>query len=276
MVVREDSVSTYPVYARVSMSVQGALESYIEDTHPTEDLSHPLADQRAFTRFKIENGITTDIVDCSDRYTGRLEDISLNSLWIATDKPLRKETTVNVTLTNPKIGSMTFSAVVERSSYGGMGLRLETSDSSWTFRANFIEIVRDVVSDENLQVFIEVIDSYHLTFNLEPLWKAWTKAENNLEEDLLQQRFIQTCLHQGKLEFALERYRALHLKWPDCPQASIYLDQIADMIVKLAKPNNTEYSGNYYIFKTTVISSVFLLAICLLVTIYTYHYLIKT
>ena len=58
----------------------------------------------------------------------------------------------------------------------------------------------------------------------------WQKAAQDLDDDGLQQHFIQTCVRAKQLEFAVRCYRGLKEASPDDPRPQKYLQQVGTII----------------------------------------------
>jgi hypothetical protein len=59
---------------------------------------------------------------------------------------------------------------------------------------------------------------------------AWDRALGQIDDDNAQQNFIKLCLSARRLDFALERYRALKAERPDDERVAKYLLQIGTIL----------------------------------------------
>lgn len=168
-------------------------------------------------------------------HAGRLMTASVSGMWIQTKHALPFRSFVRAEFSVMDDYSMTFMGRVVRSTPTGMAIQLTTNDSDWRFRSSFLDLARtpgpnppsvavEQVSDADMRRFTEGQEA------LEGLGQEWLKVEAALEDDAVHQAFIQACLKENRLEFALERYRSLKKEHPEGPDPTPYLKQIGTIL----------------------------------------------
>ena len=65
---------------------------------------------------------------------------------------------------------------------------------------------------------------------LDDLEVLWAEAQTKLDDDAIQQRFIQACVRSQEMDFAVRRYRALKEARPDDERAQRYLAQVGTIL----------------------------------------------
>ena len=74
----------------------------------------------------------------------------------------------------------------------------------------------------------EVSDTQTKTDN--SLQHLWTQASKCIDDDKLQQQFIQACIRQKNISYAVECYRALKNAYPDNVKVQKYLQQVGTIL----------------------------------------------
>jgi hypothetical protein len=127
---------------------------------------------------------------------------------------------------------MIFTGRVVRSTPNDLALKLDVDDAQVEFLDRFIE---DACSQnqKSLQAVkfaprvegmtADIIDDM-------ALMKMWLEVSDSIDNDDMQQQFIQHCLRAEKLEFAVARYRELKAQRPDDERIAKYLHQIGTIL----------------------------------------------
>lgn len=165
---------------------------------------------------------------------GRVRTMSYDGeLLVALNGPLRREVEVAVELALADGRRMEIPGVVTRSSGTDMEVSLKLGDSERLFVRHFLDQARDVT-----QAFIEPVRIRTVSpvgpsavvddTKLEELWR---NAAANLQDNGINQQFIQACLKGQRLEHAVRCYRRLKEERPDDQeQIDKYLAQVGTIL----------------------------------------------
>ena len=193
--------------------------------------------RRGFGRYRMAANFIRVKIHGSDKKPalGRMTNASVTGLFVRCQAPLpfRTEVRVDWSLTNDM--KMSFSGKVVRTTQHGMAIHLTTEDANWRFRASFIDLCR-TPTDRPPMVTVRKLTPLEAKRYREDddvvrrLGHKWRQVEQNLIDDSAHQAFIQTCLKERRLQFALERYRELQT-WPtDGFDPTPYLQQIGTIL----------------------------------------------
>lgn len=193
---------------------------------------------RRFERYSLEANVVrvhliTDPVQPPQ--VGRLTVGSVTSMWVKVKSPLPVGTPVFVDWSVLGGLSMTFAGRVVRAAGHGMGVQLVTDDHSWRFRSSFIDLARTPTTTPPTATVRRTNEAALKAFQASEetvgtLARRWEQLQQRLEDDALHQEFIHECIRQKRLEFALERYRALKQARPDLLAVNGYLQQIGTIL----------------------------------------------
>ncbi len=215
--------------------IQRSLDISI-DIRPPVDVEELDARRRGFERYSLRENMVRAALFGASRHAryGRVTDASVTGMWIETEHPLPFRAEVDVEWSVMGFGQ-TFQGRVVRSTEGGMAIQLETDDATWRFRSSFIDLARTPTRDPP-QVIVRtrrdradrhVAPDTALLAQLEHEWLGVLEA---IEDDEAHQAFINACLKNKRLEFALECYRELKTTNPDSDVATRYLKQIGTIL----------------------------------------------
>ncbi|MEM7675067.1 MAG: PilZ domain-containing protein [Myxococcota bacterium] len=207
--------------------------------------------RRGFSRFRLaKNFIRAKIFsdDGKPRF-GRMTNASVTGLFIRCQSPLPFRSIVRVEWCMTGTTKMTFLGKVVRSAEQGMAIHLTTDDADWRYRAAFIDLCR-TPTDDPPTVTVRKLKAAEARRYQEDddivrrLGQAWRQVEEDLGNDKKHQDFIQQCLRERRLQFALERYRELQ-KWPtDTFDPAPYLKQLGTILSFYQLSNHSsEYEG---------------------------------
>ena len=154
---------------------------------------------------------------------GRVRTMSYEGgLAVAMNQPLRRGADVAVELTLPDGRRMEIEGRVASSSITEMEIELALDeDGERGFLRQFLDQARDVT-----QPFVEQVRNPParrarvIVLEATQLDKLWAEAIGDLDDDPLQQRFIQVCIKAQKLEHAVKCYRQLKQDRPEDERAS--------------------------------------------------------
>ncbi len=215
--------------------IQRSLDISI-DVRPPVDVEEIDARRRGFERYSLRENQVRAALFGADRHAryGRLTDASVTGMWIETEHPLPFRSEVDVDWCVMGF-SQTFKGRVVRSSLNGMAIQIETDDVSWRFRSSFIDLARTPSSDPpSVVVRLRADRDGHRVSPdlamLQQLEQEWLGVLEALDDDGAHQGFINVCLKNKRLEFALECYRELKTSNPDSEVATRYLKQIGTIL----------------------------------------------
>lgn len=161
---------------------------------------------------------------------GRVRDISATGgLFVETRAPLAPKTPVRATLAASATAEMIFLGTVMRAEEGGMAVMLELDDAGAPFLARFVDAARETAT--GLELRIEEARDASSDVALSRLWVELTAAPTDAAAN---QRFIDACLAAKRLDFALDRLRALKAAGPISPQMERSLQQVGSILGFLA------------------------------------------
>lgn len=190
----------------------------------TEDLHAPFAPDQRVTP---ERPLRAVIDDAQGRRLGRITEMSAVSLWVETHAPLELSTEVDVALALPGAPPLRTRGRVARRREHGMGIRLESDKSSIGQRAGFVAWAAHPGTEGVPEVRIRPSSAVEGDEASEAtLAELWAHAARHLDDDALQQRFIQACLELDRMQFALDRFRGLREDPTQTEVADRYLGQI--------------------------------------------------
>ena len=193
--------------------------------------------RRGYGRYRLaSNYIRVAIYrDDHKQSHGRMTNASVTGLFVRCQNPLPFKAIVRVEWCLINDIKMSFTGRVVRSTKDGMAIHLTTDDANWRFRASFIDRCR-IAAELPPSVTIRRLTPSEAKRYMEDdttlrqLGIRWKRVERDLSNDALHQAFIQDCLKQKRLQFALERYRELQT-WPvDGFDATEYLKQIGTIL----------------------------------------------
>ncbi|MGF1511894.1 MAG: hypothetical protein ACFB9M_20560 [Myxococcota bacterium] len=164
---------------------------------------------------------------------GRLERASMSGLVIACPHPLPFRAPVLAEWMAFGGYTMAFAGHVIRTSREDMAIRLVLeSEHDRTFLHSFLELARG--GGRSLQVTVRQVreedESMDLAAGARRLEQAWSGLETRFGSDDAHQRFIQTCMRLGRIDFALARYRDAAKRKPTQANAEKYIDQIGKIL----------------------------------------------
>lgn len=204
-----------------------AFQAYLEELRRTEDLDE---EERRAERVEPRPPLRA-VIDGERRELGRMTSVSSSALWVEARSPFKAQTGVLVELCVLGGYALELRGTVVKSGPSGMGIRLETDDSTRVFRSSFVELAaRPGPRRPEVRIRARPLDVAADRDALAPLWRAWREAEQRLGDDDRQQRFIHACLGARRLDFALERYRAARMAQPGRGEPERYLVQVGTLI----------------------------------------------
>ncbi|MEL7371997.1 MAG: PilZ domain-containing protein, partial [Myxococcota bacterium] len=176
--------------------------------------------RRGFSRFRLANNFIRAKIFSDDgkpRF-GRMTNASVTGLFIRCQSPLSFRTIVRVEWCMTDNTKMTFMGKVVRSADQGMAIHLTTDDADWRYRAAFIDLCRTPTKNPPTVIVRKLSSAEARRYQedddiVRRLGHAWRQVEEDINNDQRHQAFIQQCLREKRLQFALERYRELQ-KWP--------------------------------------------------------------
>jgi CheY-like chemotaxis protein len=192
-------------------------------------------DRRAFVRHEFDTEVVRAVLVAADgkETRGRIRNMSpKGGLMVETTARYapRAGLTAEFVLLDGRM--MIFTGRVVRSSVSDLALKLDVDDAQIEFLERFIEDTRSP-NQKNLQpvkvaprvegTTADIIDDMSLM-------KLWLEVSESLDNDDMQQQFIQHCLKAEKLEFAVARYRELKAQRPDDERVAKYLHQIGTIL----------------------------------------------
>jgi hypothetical protein len=114
-----------------------------------------------------------------------------------------------------------------------MEISLKLGDHERKFLRHFLDQARDVTQPFVEQVRIrqkDISSASNPIVSDASLDRMWQEAALKLDDDELQQRFIQACLKAQKLEHAVKCYRQLKQERPDDERVAKYLQQVGTIL----------------------------------------------
>ncbi len=163
---------------------------------------------------------------------GRVRTMSYDGeLLVSMNQPPRKGIEVGVELTLSDGRRMEIGGKISQSSGTDMEIALKLGDEERGFVHYFLDQARDVTQSFVEQVRIHQVQSLpSATVDENQLDRLWKEAASKLDEDDVQQRFIQACLKAQKLEHAVKCYRELKQQSPDDERVARYLLQVGTIL----------------------------------------------
>lgn len=215
--------------------IQRSLDISI-DIRPPVDVEELDARRRGFERYSLRENLVRAALFGASRHVryGRVTDASVTGMWIETEHPLPFRAEVDVEWSVMGF-AQTFPGRVVRATKDGMAIQLDTDDATWRFRSSFIDLARTPTQDPP-QVIVRTrrdrADRHVApdTALLAQLEHEWLGVLETLEDDEAHQAFINACLKNKRLEFALECYRELKTTNPESDVATRYLKQIGTIL----------------------------------------------
>jgi hypothetical protein len=191
-------------------------------------------DQRNFARVDLSGALVrASIFDgaTARRALGRVRNASVNGLYVETRAPFERRTPLRVRLILPSGPALELGARVVRAEDRAMAIQLDTHDEDWRFRATFLELAQKSETPPTVEVRrssrTELLDLEHRAAVLSRLRETWA-ATLASGRDADHQRFIHACMREGRLEFAVERYRDLERS--GSPEAAPYLEHLGRVL----------------------------------------------
>jgi hypothetical protein len=175
---------------------------------------------------------------------GRVRTMSYDGeLLIAMNQPPRKGLDVSVELTVSDGRRMEIPGKISQSDGNEMELSLKLGAHERPFVRQFLDQARDVTSSFVEQVRIKQVQ---VAANLDEggLAKLWAEAVAKLDDNDVQQRFIQACLKAQNLEHAVKCYRQLKGERPDDPRVAKYLQQVGTILGFYALKKQPDVKGD--------------------------------
>lgn len=146
---------------------------------------------------------------------GRLTDLSLTGgVMIETRAPLPFRTDVRVELTLSDGRSTAFAGRVVRRPEVGMAIQIKTDPVSREFIRAFAEEALKPGSRAPSATVTRVVGEGVVTSDETPLEQAWSVLTTALDDEEAHERFVELCLKERRLDFALDKYRALRGLYP--------------------------------------------------------------
>lgn len=207
---------------------------------PVIEVEEPTSgeERRGAERFELDtNVVRATISGGPDQgaIRGRLRNLSLTGgLMIESASKVQPKTAITAELTLYDGRMLSFQGrVVRAGARQEIALKLEADDAQRAFLQRFLDDARAPDGRALQPVRISIKDdSLAITGQLDEtaLMKRWLEVSERLDEDDVQQRFIQECLKAEKLEFAVARYRDLKNARPDDERVAKYLLQIGTIL----------------------------------------------
>ena len=193
--------------------------------------------RRGYGRYRLANNFIRVQVyrDDGKPSLGRMTNASVTGLFVRCQSPLAFRTTVRVTWSMTNDVKMEFTGRVVRTTRNGMAIHLTTDDANWRYRASFIDMCR-TPSQTPPSVVVRKVSAAEAQRHREDddvlrrLGAQWRRVEEQFAADDRHQAFIQTCLREKRLQFALERYRELQAHPIDGFDPTPYLKQIGTIL----------------------------------------------
>ncbi|MFO0725033.1 MAG: PilZ domain-containing protein [Myxococcota bacterium] len=206
----------------------------------TDDIS-PAGDKRRARRHLLRGGAVrvTCVGAASSPVRGRVRDIAIDGgLFIELATAPELLASVRATLTLPSGHEMAFEGKVVRKTSAGVAVRLRVDQPSQAFLNVFVAVARGGDRRRALELRLEPLDSGAEADPEVALSRAFQDALLD-GSDEAHQRFIQTCLTQRRIDYALTRYRAEKARRAQDPIFDAYLAQVGT-ILGFASLNSAE------------------------------------
>jgi CheY-like chemotaxis protein len=193
-------------------------------------------DRRANIRHEFDNSIVRVVLNSGaegKEARGRIRNMSASGgvmVETTTRYAARAQMTAEFTLLDSR--RMIFTGRVVRSTASDLALKLDVDDAQVEFLDRFIEEASssDQKSMQPVLVGLRVEGMTADIIDDMSLMKMWLEVSESIDDDALQQQFIQHCLKAEKLEFAVARYRELKAQRPDDERVAKYLQQIGTIL----------------------------------------------
>jgi hypothetical protein len=165
---------------------------------------------------------------------GRVRTMSYDGeLLVSMNQPPKRGMDVGVELTLADGRRMEIGGKVGTSSGTEMEIALKLGDNERLFLRHFLDQARDVTQAFVEQVRIrqkDISSANNAIVSEASLDRMWQEAAAKLDDDELQQRFIQACLKAQKLEHAVKCYRTLKQERPGDERVAKYLQQVGTIL----------------------------------------------
>ena len=201
---------------------------------PPSDLDP--AERRRAERYPLTcHVVRARVLDRSEQRwsPGRVRDVSgWGGLYIETSAPLPFKTDLRVDFVLGTGHELRFvGRVVRRPDAEGMAVQLRTDPARRVFLNEFI----DEVLCPDCRRIPSLTIRPHTDRNSEPgdealLEDAWQAAVDRYEDTDAQQRFIEVCLSQRRIDYALQAYRKAKVADPDDKAVDPYLEQLGTIL----------------------------------------------
>lgn len=165
-----------------------------------------------------------------DRARGRVRSLSRTGrMRMDLRRPIEASSALALTFTRSGGETQNLSGKVTSKDEEGVEVELALANGTSDFLREYIEeIVAARVPPE--QVVAEVQYAAAMALSNEDLQALWEEAKHRLEDDELQQRFIQECLKAQNLEWAVRCYRELKEADATDERAARYLNQVGTIL----------------------------------------------
>ncbi len=176
--------------------------------------------RRGYGRFRLAHNVIRVQIHRDDGKpsTGRMTNASVTGLFVRCPSPLPFRSVVRVEWNLMNDMKMAFTGKVVRTTAQGMAIHLNTDDANWRFRSTFIDMCRTPMQRPPTVTVRRLTAAAAKRFQedddvVRRLGQRWKETQQDIASDERHQRFIQSCLKEKRLQFALERYRELQV-WP--------------------------------------------------------------
>lgn len=164
---------------------------------------------------------------------GRVRNLSNNGGMLIDTSirlPLKTPVTAELTLFDGRM--MIFSGRVVRTMSNDLAIRFDVDDTQHAFLDLYIAEARapNQRAIQPLRVSMREQGTTEDIIDDMMLMKRWLEVSERIEDDDIQQRFIQDCLKAERIEFAVARYRELKLQRPEDERVAKYLQQIGTIL----------------------------------------------
>lgn len=216
--------------------VQQSLDIAI-DVRPPVDVEEIDSRRRGFERYDVTENLIRAAIHTDPRapmHVGRVINASVTGMYVETKHALPFRSSVIVEWSVMGY-SQTFEGRVVRHGPDGMAIHLETFDDTWRFRSSFIDLAR-TPTDDPPKVTIRLDGDHAIQAPdlerqvLDGLRDEWSMVRANYEDDVIHQDFINKCIKERRLQYALECYREIKTKDPECEIATKHLKQIGTIL----------------------------------------------
>jgi DNA-binding response OmpR family regulator len=166
---------------------------------------------------------------------GRVRNLSLTGgLMIESSSKINAKTAITAELTLYDGRMLSFGGrIVRAGQKQEVALKLDADDAQQrTFLQRFLDDARspDGRALQPVRILVKDESASGAALDETALMKRWLEVSERLDEDDVQQRFIQDCLRAEKLEFAVARYRDLKNARPDDERVAKYLLQLGTIL----------------------------------------------